>query len=96
MPAGDPPVDKGGRSQHEQRLAERVDVGWHRVGVDRVEDHLVGGVVRRAERLAAAGQRFEVWRGDQAEVADQPAAVQLVEVARLDVTVADAPLGEPG
>ncbi len=50
----------------------------------------------RAEWLAAACQLFEVRCGDQAEVADQPAAVELVEVARLDVAVANAPLGKAG
>jgi hypothetical protein len=82
--------------QHEQRLGERVDVGWQRVGVDRVEDQLVSGVVRRADLPAAAGQLGEVGCGDQAEVADEPAAVEFVEIARLDVAVANAPLGEAG
>jgi hypothetical protein len=82
--------------QHKERLGEGVDVGRERVGVDRVEDQLVGGVVRRAQLLAADRQLSEVRSGDQAEVADQPASVQLVEVARLDVAVAHIPFRKAG
>src|SRR6266498_2911125 len=59
-----------------------------------MEGHLARGVMRRAERLAAACQLFEIRCGDQSEVTDKPAAVELIEVAWLDVAVTDTLLGK--
>ena len=73
--------------QDPQRLPQRVHVGRMRLGSRRAEDHLVGRVVRRADLAAIMRECLRVRQGDQAEIADQPGAIQFVEIAGLDVPV---------
>jgi hypothetical protein len=56
----------------------------------RIEDHLVGGVVRRPDLTSLSGERVGTGYRHQPEVTDQPGALSFVEVARLDVAVRDA------
>ena len=58
-----------------------------RLGSRRAEDHLVGRVVRRADLTAVMRECLRIGQGNQAEIADQPGAVQFIEIAGLDVPV---------
>ena len=73
-----------------QRLAQRVHISGMRIGGRRVQDNLVGRVVGRPDLAAVLGEAPGIRYRYQAEIADQPLAVEFVEIARLDVPVSDA------
>ena len=55
------------------------------IQLPRAQDHVVGRVVRRADLTAIMRECLHIRQGNQAEIADQPGAVEFVEIAGLDV-----------
>src|SRR5258708_833327 len=73
--------------ENPERLAKGIDISKMRISSRRADDHFVCRVVSWTDLTAINRQRLGIWQGHQAEVANQPRAVQLVEIAWLNVAV---------
>jgi len=86
------PLGREGLTSREdpQRLAQGVDIRGMGVGCRSAEDHLIGRVVPGTDLAAVHREALGVGYRDQAEITDEPGAVEFVEIAWLDVPVGDA------